>query len=698
MPMINCFKPGQVIQAVKLCIVLFFYLTRPLAVYAESTIQGNVINAPAKVENSANIAAGSENKASQFSIALKNARMSDTVVNSVQSKSAVNVAAGNKNVASQGSISISRGTVKGPVLNNVATKSTSNIAVGNANQANQSSIAVKATIVKGAVSNTSMGKNMLNAAVGSRNQANQSAIIVNNSSISGKLTNSSVGNSKVNMAIGTDNKADQGSVRAENSRIRGTVMNTSTMQKSTNMAVGNNNSASQAAIVMDGTQLRGMVVNKATGENAINAAIGSGNLASQSSIVVDGDHAVSESSIVMPQNSFHTSSDSPAQGVVNLLPVAKNGQGEQSPASPGKKDVEDSKEQKVAQHVPGQVVFLVDNDKAGLASLDRVAKKYHLNIGEKTVLQSLNRIMVVSSTAKDAAEIAEALKKESGVYNSQPNYVFATMGQEDPLSSMQNLVSMLDLHEVHNTVSGKNITVAIVDTGVELEHQDLRTRIVGYQNFISGSAYHGEIHGTAVAGIIGAERNEYGIVGIAPDVSLLALRACSQVSKMSAIGECFSTSLARSLDAAITARVNVVNMSLGAYVNDTLLSIMFDSGHKKGIVFAAPVGNDPAAEEIAFPASHAKVISIAGLDELGNPLPNQRLASMADTMAPATHLFVTTPGNNYNFIDGTSLASAAISGIIALCMEKKTAQNPPCLPHFNSTAPWSRQVLSCIGF
>lgn len=683
--MINCANPGPVITAAKLWVVLLFCLTMPLAVFAESSTQGDVINAPTKTENSANIAAGSDNKAVHSSVALKNARMSGTVANSVQSKTAVNAAVGKRNVASQGSIAVSRGTVEGSVLNSAATKSTINMAAGNDNQANQSSVAVTTSTVKGTVSNTSMGKNMLNAAVGNRNQANQSAIISNNSNISGTLSNSSVGNSKVNMAIGADNKADQGSVRIENSRIRGTVTNTSSMQKSTNMAVGTSNSASQAAIVVGGAQLRGTAVNTATGEDAVNAAVGIRNEANQSSIVVDGDQAGNRSAVTMPHNTLHTD------------PVG-TGQGELSASAyTGMKMVQDAQEQKAAQHVPGQVVFLVDNDKAGLASLDRVAQKYHLNVGEKTVLKALNRIMVVSVTTKDAAEIAEALKNESGVYNPQPNYVFATMGEKNPLSPMQNLVSMLDLQEVHGKVSGKNITVAVVDTGVEVEHEDLRHRIVGYRNFISGSVYQGEIHGTAVAGIIGADNNEYGIVGIAPDVSLLALRACRQKSKMSAMGECFSTSLAQSLDAAISAKVDVVNLSLGAYVDDTLLSVMIDSGHEKGIVFAAPVGNDPVAENIAFPASHDKVISVAGLDESGNPLPNKRLASMADAVAPATHLFVTTPGDSYNYLDGTSLASGSISGIIALSMEKKIARDPPCLPRFNSAVPWPKQVFSCVG-
>ena len=631
---------GPIIRAAKLWVSLLFCLTMSTTVFAESSVQGSIINTPAKIKHSTNIATGSENKARQFSIALKNTKMSGTVINSGHSKNTVNIAAGKKNVANQGSISISRGSVKGSVVNNTTAKSTSNMAVG------------------------------------SRNQANQSAIIMKNSNMRGKLINSSSGNSKTNIAVGNNNSSDQESIRIESSRIRGTVMNRSTMQKSSNIATGNRNSAAQATIVMGGVQLRGTIVNNATGRNATNTAAGYKNEANQSSIIVDGSQATT-----MTHDSFQAGSDNTLQ-TGNLLPIARIR----------------SKEPKTALHVTGQIIFLIDNNKAGLVSLDRVARKYRLKIGEETVLKSLNRIMVVSSVARDAEEIAEALNNESGVYNPQPNYVFATMGRKDPLSPMQNLVSLLDLEEVHRKVSGKNITVAIIDTGVEIEHQDLRSRIIGHQNFISDSTYQGEIHGTAVAGIIGAGINEYGIVGIAPNVSLLALRACRQISKKSPIGECFSTSLARSLDAAITAKVDLVNLSLGAQVNDILLGMMIDSGHEKGIVFTAPVGNDPAAENIAFPASHDRVISVAGLDEQSNPLPNKQLASMADAVAPATHLFVTTPGNSYNFIDGTSLASGSIAGIIALSMEKSNKQNSlSCLPRFNGTIPWPKQVFSCIG-
>lgn len=580
----------------------------PIKGWGESNLPGTVVNAPARIDNAANLAAGNDNKAAQASVVMKNAKIGGTVVNSGKSQGAANIAIGNKNLANQGSVIIARGSIEGGVGNNATTQGA------------------------------------------------------------------------INMAVGSGNKADQAGIRLEGAKIRGAVTNNAVLHNSVNLAAGKNNSASQGAVVMEGTKLRGVVSNSATGDNSANLAIGHKNEASQSSIVIDGGGT----GTALPGASFASAAHGGEKG--NLPALTSSGGNEAMLEKPSK----------AAQHVPGQVVFLVGNDQAGLQALERVTKKYRLAIEEKNVLATLNRVMVVAATRKDAGAIAEGLRKETGIENPQPNYVFTTMGEEDSLQSMQKLATMLDLPTVHGKASGKNVTVAVVDTGVEVDHEDLRARVVGHHNFVPGSAYRGEIHGTAVAGIIAAEHNRSGIVGIAPQVSLLALRACRQVGKNAAVGECLSTSLALSLDTAIVAKAQVVNLSLGAYVDDDLLGKMIDTGHGKGMIFAAPVGNDPNAEKIAFPASHPKVVSVAGLDEQGNPLPNKRLASKADAVAPATHLLVTTPGNNYNFLDGTSLASASATGIIALAVERQV-RYPSCLPRFADPPPWGRQVKACLG-
>ena len=677
-------RPASAATAAAVWAILLGSLLLARGGFAASEVVGDVINAPKAIDRGVNLAAGNDNTAAHSSISLKNTKVGGIVVNTMHSGSSINVASGKSNTATQGSISVSQSTVKGGVHNSGATKNVNNVAVGRDNQASQSSVVVKNSLVGGSLSNSSSGSGGVNIAAGTRNQANQSTVTVRNSVLAGTVANTASGNLKVNAAVGTDNRADQGAIRVENSTIRGKATNTAQLDKSVNMSVGTANSAAQGAVALERTSLQGMVVNAATAANAANAAVGYRNEANQASIIVDGGQPGGWVYQPPSSSAVQAYGSGPAEEVQARLPVG------------GRADGKDLKGGRTVQHVPGQVVFLVDNDKAGLAGLDRVAKKYGLEVGKKTVLRSLNRIMVVSSVKRDAAEVAASLKKEAGVHNPQPNYVFATMGQEDPLSPMQNLVAMLDLPALHGKVSGKKVTVAVIDTGVEVEHEDLRSRVVGHQNFIDDSPYQGEVHGTAVAGIIGAANNECGIVGIAPQVALLALRACRQVDRDTARGECFSTSLVQSVDAAILARADVVNLSLGAYVEDDLLGVMIDSGHEQGMVFAAPVGNDPNAERLAFPASHDKVISVAGLDEQGHPLPNRRLAVMADAVAPATNIFTTIPGNGYNFIDGTSLASASITGILALARERKPGQGESCVPRLGSAIPWSRQVYSCL--
>ena len=575
---------------------------------------------------------------------------------------------------------LAESNLQGTVVNNPARiEKATNLAAGNDNRAGQASVIMKNVDVSGTVANSVKSQGTTNLAIGNKNLANQGSISMGRATVEGTVVNNAASKATINMAVGNSNKADQASVRVEGGKIRGNVMNSATLQKSVNVAAGANNLATQGAVVLQGTQLRGVVSNNAAGDGAANLAIGQRNEASQASIVVDGGGASTFAS-----TGAALSSSAGVKGQYGAVGYS------------GKLEPSEEKKNTTAKHVPGQVVFLVNNDQSGRDALTRVAKKYRLAVEEQNPLSSLNRLMVVASARGDIAEVADALKKEAGISNPQPNYVFATMGEKDPLSSMQNLSAMLDLPAVHGKATGKNITVAVVDTGVEVDHEDLRNRVIGHHNFVPGSSYRGEIHGTAVAGIIGAEENESGIVGIAPQVSLLALRACRQVGKTTATGECFSTSLALSLDAAIAAKVQVVNLSLGAYVNDSLLGTMIDTGHGKGIVFAAPVGNDPNAEKIAFPASHEKVISVAGIDEQGNPLPNKELASKANAVAPAAHLFSTTPGNNYNFLDGTSLASASVTGIVALALERHIRYTS-CLSRYGEGGPWGRQVKVCLG-
>jgi subtilisin family serine protease len=174
----------------------------------------------------------------------------------------------------------------------------------------------------------------------------------------------------------------------------------------------------------------------------------------------------------------------------------------------------------------------------------------------------------------------------------------------------------------------------------------------------------GEVHGTAVAGIIAsAVNNNEGIIGVAPDVSIAALRACWAVGQGALAAQCSSFSLARALEVALGLQPNVINLSL-AGPDDPLLSRLLDQALERGIVVVTAY---PATSEssYAFPSSHPRVLTAHSSMVRVNSDSPYTLA------APATEVLTTTPGAGYAFLSGNSLAAAHTTGVIALLMERQ---------------------------
>jgi len=341
----------------------------------------------------------------------------------------------------------------------------------------------------------------------------------------------------------------------------------------------------------------------------------------------------------------------------------------------------------------GLVLLGFEDTPEGLERIEEVSRRYSLRLLEAQEIKTLRLRLALFQTETEIFGLLEALKDEKGVVFQQPDYIFRTMAE--PMADLQKVNKLLNLTQVHEHHRGRGVTVAVVDTGVDLAHRDLKDRIAGSGNFISDSPYQGEIHGTAVAGIIGAGTNNFGIEGIAPQAGILALRACRQVSAARPEGECFSSTLARALDQSIEQKARVVNLSFGAGLADPLLSRLIDAGSKRNILFVAAVGNRPGLKEPTFPASHPAVVGVGGIDDEGRPFPNAAVAAKARVSAPAAGIFTTIPGDKHNFLNGTSMSSAIVSGILALAVEEKGNLNQGMLPRFNGDlCRWQEELLS----
>jgi Subtilase family len=264
----------------------------------------------------------------------------------------------------------------------------------------------------------------------------------------------------------------------------------------------------------------------------------------------------------------------------------------------------------------------------------------------------------------DREQLLGALAKDRRVKLTQPLQTFATRSEDynDPYVGLQRGFRQMDVADAHPWSRGEGVKVAIIDTGVDIQHPDLRGSIAAAVNFVDAddTQFRRDRHGTEMAGVIAAvANNREGIVGIAPSARILVFKACWQTRSDADAARCNSFTLARALTAAFDAHAQVVNLSL-AGPDDPLLGDLIREGQHRGVLFvgAAP---DPAADQSGL-MHQAGVIEVAGAES--------HAAIDGVLYAPGREILTLLPGGHYDFASGASIATAQVSGVIALMLAK----------------------------
>ncbi|MDF1507064.1 S8 family serine peptidase [Robertmurraya sp. DFI.2.37] len=215
--------------------------------------------------------------------------------------------------------------------------------------------------------------------------------------------------------------------------------------------------------------------------------------------------------------------------------------------------------------------------------------------------------------------------------------------------------------------TGKGIKIAVIDTGVSQNHEDILIAggksFVNYTNFIEDD----NGHGTHVIGIIGAKKNDKGIIGVAYDSKIYALKALNHEG----IG--YLSSIISAIDWAIENQMDIINLSLGIDQPSFLLQNVVERAVSQNITVVASVGNagTKAGDEdtVTYPARYQSVIGVGAIDENNQRAIFSSTGSAVELTAPGVMVLSAFPQNDYVYMSGTSMAAPIVTGIIALIKE-----------------------------
>ncbi len=304
---------------------------------------------------------------------------------------------------------------------------------------------------------------------------------------------------------------------------------------------------------------------------------------------------------------------------------------------------------------------------------DYIAEKYTLEIVAQWPISELDIHCVVFKVPEGAQVdvMLARLRDNHRIETAQPMHTFRTMthNYNDPYYELQRSIRLMQVEAAHRFSTGKQIRIAIIDTGIDQQHPDLKGQVVINKDYSAAlpsstagkkQTYSYDAHGTAVAGVIGAVvDNGIGIVGVAPGAKLISMKACNAVEERSMAAVCNSLTLAQALNQAIRIRPDIINMSLAGPV-DPLLQRLIDRALDAGIVVVA-AASPLASGQPAFPASMERVISVS--DQPGDYHTARTL------LAPGADVLSTVPYGTYDYVSGSSISAATVSGLAALILQ-----------------------------
>jgi len=305
---------------------------------------------------------------------------------------------------------------------------------------------------------------------------------------------------------------------------------------------------------------------------------------------------------------------------------------------------------------------------ASVAQIGKINEKFQVQIKEQLAFPGMFTLKVPKGFEKKLAKTYHSLPV---VEYAEPNYVAkALLEPNDPYFSNQWGLPKIQAPEAWDLATGSSqVKIAILDTGIDKDHQDLAGKIfarVNLTNARSDDDLNG--HGTHVAGIASAiTNNGLGVAGTGFNTSLISVKVLNDN------GSGYYSWIVNGIKWAADNGAKVINLSLGGSSSSKALEDAVNYAWEKGVVLACAAGNDGISTPL-YPAYYQNCIATAATDQSDQKTSWSNYGNWVDVAAPGLNIFSTLPNHkvkitktkNYGYLSGTSMATPFVSGLAGL--------------------------------
>lgn len=304
------------------------------------------------------------------------------------------------------------------------------------------------------------------------------------------------------------------------------------------------------------------------------------------------------------------------------------------------------------------------------------------------ILPEIGIAVAEKSEDTDSQEIENSIKAQSNVSDYEPvNLVKLEKIQgskaNDPELKKQYHLDMINMNKAWSVTTGNNkVKIAIIDSGIDLNHPDLKSKIITGMNIVDPSKkpMDDNGHGTHVAGIAAAATdNRIGVAGIAPDCQLMPIKVLKN-------GRGTDIDIAEGIIWAAKKGADVANLSIGLYTKSTALERAVKYGLSKNMVIVSSAGNDSKSSKIHLPSMIKGVIEVSATNQRDKLASFSNYAQQISVAAPGDKIYSTMPtytveltseaGKTYGVLSGTSMASPIVAGLAALIKSEDKSMSP----------------------